>query len=518
MSASQRMFAQAILFAEFAVTDILRDPMRFMDKVAMRHDRPPFNWMTRVLRTVIKGAWGKPALNLVANGEFDKAFIKGRTGFLGRLSASLRWSELILDARELKPARKAKPHRGQLPRVLFYVTNSFPHSESGYAVRTHAILKTLVQMGVPVLAVTRSGYPIVVGKLGVKDADVIDGVEYRRLIPRRFSLDAETNANRAAHDLASIAQDFQANVIHTTTSFPNALVAAKAARELSIPWVYEVRGEEVETWISKSANDGERKTRSASLLSRLWADNEREAIRAASGTVFLSEVSRKHFGYLDASSHTSLVLRNSIHLEDSKQRYNKETVRSELGGFESARYWFGSVSSVVSYEGFDCAIDALDYLPPCVGFLLVGDGQDLERLENRVREKKLGDRVRLVGRKPPQQIGKWYASLDAFVVPRVDLDVCRRVTPIKAQQAIALGLPVIASDLPALREVTGGGEFYFQPGSAEGLAAAIYKAITEPQERDEEWISKQTWEAGCERLLDFYNDVLAEGVESEKHG
>ena len=53
------------------------------------------------------------------------------------------------------------------------------------------------------------------------------------------------------------------------------------------------------------------------------------------------------------------------------------------------------------------------------------------------------------GRAPVQR----GAALDVFAVPRLDERVCRLVTPLKPVEAMAGGLPVVASDLPALREI-----------------------------------------------------------------
>lgn len=57
------------------------------------------------------------------------------------------------------------------------------------------------------------------------------------------------------------------------------------------------------------------------------------------------------------------------------------------------------------------------------------------------------------GRVPAAEALAWYEALDAFVVPRLDTPVCRVVTPLKPLNALALGRPVLASELPALRSL-----------------------------------------------------------------
>ena len=69
--------------------------------------------------------------------------------------------------------------------------------------------------------------------------------------------------------------------------------------------------------------------------------------------------------------------------------------------------------------------------------------------------------------------------------------MCRTVTPLKALQAQALGIPVIASDLPALREVTGGVESYVPGEDPKALAEAI--AGVEESDTGRNWAATRTW-------------------------
>ena len=57
--------------------------------------------------------------------------------------------------------------------------------------------------------------------------------------------------------------------------------------------------------------------------------------------------------------------------------------------------------------------------------------------------------------------------------------MCRSVTPIKPLEAMALGTPVMVSDLPALREIAGeGAGMIVTPENVDAWAAAL--AATQP--------------------------------------
>ena len=73
---------------------------------------------------------------------------------------------------------------------------------------------------------------------------------------------------------------------------------------------------------------------------------------------------------------------------------------------------------------------------------------------------------------PNSEILDYYAAIDLFVIPRIDDRAARLVTPLKPLEAMAMEIPVIAADLPALRELVSPGERgeVFRPSDPEHLA------------------------------------------------
>ena len=85
------------------------------------------------------------------------------------------------------------------------------------------------------------------------------------------------------------------------------------------------------------------------------------------------------------------------------------------------------------------------------------------------------------------------------------------VTPIKTLMAQANGVPVVASDLPALREVTGNHADYFAAESPAELACILRSKIdSEPSSRRQQtdnardWVRSRTWDSNAEKLIDLY--------------
>src|SRR5699024_767976 len=96
----------------------------------------------------------------------------------------------------------------------------------------------------------------------------------------------------AVDGLVNAAREYKATVLHTTTDFKNAIVVSRAAKQLGIPWVYEVRGELEQTWLARA--QGEQIASAASSEYFLLAkEQERKARKAAAAVFVISEQIRR---------------------------------------------------------------------------------------------------------------------------------------------------------------------------------------------------------------------------------
>lgn len=89
------------------------------------------------------------------------------------------------------------------------------------------------------------------------------------------------------------------------------------------------------------------------------------------------------------------------------------------------------------------------------------------------------------------------------MLPRKDFLVTRTVTPIKHFEAMVRGVPIVASDLPALREATGGHATFFEAGSARDLAKSL-KMVADGHHqavKARQWVQERTWTNVGEDLI-----------------
>ncbi|WOT02750.1 glycosyltransferase family 4 protein [Corynebacterium pyruviciproducens] len=386
------------------------------------------------------------------------------------------------------------------PRVLFYLNNSLPHTQSGYTERTHNILTALIDQGATVHAVTRLGYPLLVGKIPHHAVEKIDGVPYERIIPTVYPRSLQARDDEAVRQLVEVARRFKPTVLHTTTDYKNALIVSRAANILGIPWIYEVRGELESTWLSRFPVE-EQELASQSDFYTLAHKQETNAMQMASAVISLSEVSKQAMIKRGVAASKIHVVPNAVDESLIGKTYDKHEIRKELGLPDITI--IGSITSVVGYEGLDDLLRATALLPD-VTCLIVGDGTARPELENLANELGISDRVIFAGHQPNDTIWKWYATLDVFVLPRKDTKVTRVVTPIKALIAQALRIPIVASDLPALREITRNHEQYTPADNPTELATAITISLKNSSP-SKTTTRTQTWTANATQLRSIYS-------------
>lgn len=436
-----------------------------------------------------------------SNGKQQKRF----AGELELLTTDGLFNRKMTVQRPLPESRDEHASGGEL-RSLHFLTNSLPHTQSGYSLRSHSALSSIKAQGVDVRATTRIAYPVTVGQIPRTRVDTIDGISYERLLPAIFPGHLIDRHERSASMLMEVAKWHRSTILHTTTDFRNGLIVHAAAESLAIPWVYEARGEMEKTWLSRFPQEQQEEAEQSEFY-RLARAQEAHVASSAHGVVALSEISARQLIKRGVQASRISVVPNAV--EDSllSRNVDPDKLRAELGLPDGIIV--GAITAVVGYEGLDTLIRSLHHLPKDARILIVGDGTARPELERLSKDLRLEDRVIFAGRKPAADIWRWYGALDVFAVPRHDTAVARTVTPIKPLNALALGVPVVTSDLPALREVTGNVSTYSVAGDPEDLARAIIQAQDTDLSVSKEFASTRTWSANGKRYKELYERIAA---------
>jgi glycosyltransferase involved in cell wall biosynthesis len=390
-------------------------------------------------------------------------------------------------------------------RVLHLVTNALPETVAGYTVRTQGIAAAQRAAGHDVHVLSRLGFPVNRGRLEARAEAEVDGVAYHRLLGRLpLRADAALEADIARS--ARVVRRLRPTVLHAHSNHVNGQVGLALRRQFGLPLVYEVRGLLEETWLSRTGGSA------GSDFYRLTREAETRVMRAADAVVTLSESMRAEIVGRGIAPERVHLVPNCV---DAAWWETPAADPERTGPFT-----VGLGSTLNAYEGVDVLIEAVALLRERgtdVRLVVLGSGPAAGDLADLAARRGLGDAARFTGRVSRAELMEAYRGLDVFCLPRRDLPVTRLVPPLKPVEAMAMGIPVVASDLPPLRELlVGGGEdrgLLVRPDDPEALAEAVNTLTDAAQRRSlgyagRHWVREtRSWAAAATTYAAIYDEL-----------
>ncbi len=170
----------------------------------------------------------------------------------------------------------------------------------------------------------------------------------------------------------------------------------------------------------------------------------------------------------------------------------------------------GYAGHLYPWKGLDVLMEALARLPGAQGLIIGGlaGERDLERVR-ALADRLAPGRVTFTGQLDPPDVAARLRDADVLVIPNPPSRMSAAYTsPLKLFEYMASGRPIVASDLPALREVlTDGREAVFaEAGNAQALADALRRVLDDDAfanalaRRAFDAVSRYSWARRAERL------------------
>jgi glycosyltransferase involved in cell wall biosynthesis len=123
-----------------------------------------------------------------------------------------------------------------------------------------------------------------------------------------------------------------------------------------------------------------------------------------------------------------------------------------------------AVGNLKKVKNYHFILEAFKFLSPSIQLDIYGSGEMKTSLQQKIDEYQLP--VTLCGES--HQLSALLPQYDAFIMAS-----SYEGHPMALLEAMASGLPVILSDIPALRKVTGDDAIYFKPGDTVALASLL---------------------------------------------
>jgi glycosyltransferase involved in cell wall biosynthesis len=259
---------------------------------------------------------------------------------------------------------------------------------------------------------------------------------------------------------------------HLLRSLDFLALSLKAGRDVRVYWTFhnanfDLRRDHLRRhgWLL------EPKRRVHHLLYRLGA-------RWADGLIAVApEVKSSILATMPLPAEKIVVINNGVDVGRYRLTVDRAAVRRGLGLSEDERA-IVVVATLKEQKGHRYLIEAAAGLTgqfPTARFLFVGDGELRQELERQIAAHGLAQRVHLLGTR--QDVPELLAAADLFVLPSLWEGLSMALV-----EAMASGLPIVATEVSGTRQVLTDGEtgLLVPPGDYEALARAIAAMLSDP--------------------------------------
>ena len=221
------------------------------------------------------------------------------------------------------------------------------------------------------------------------------------------------------------------DVIHAFFSVPCGYMARRLSKRYDIPYIVSLRGADVPGFSERFSL---LYTFLKPLICRVW----RQAYRVMAASEGLKNLALK------TNEKQALdVIYNGVSVDDffpdtSKQPHDKFVITlgaTRITARKGIEYLIRAVAKLVSKH-------------PQVLLEIMGDGNDRERLEGIVRELRLGNSVRFLGRISREETRPYYQKAHLFVLPSLNEGMSNAML-----EALSSGLPIVTTDTGGAREL-----------------------------------------------------------------
>lgn len=175
-----------------------------------------------------------------------------------------------------------------------------------------------------------------------------------------------------------------------------------------------------------------------------------------------------------------------------------------------------------AWKGVDVLLEALARLPGARGLIVGGhvEEPDLARVKALADRLAIADRVTFTGMVDPGRVADLLSQADVLALPNPASAISTRFTsPLKLFEYMAAGRPIVASDLPSIREVLEHEvhALLVAPGDAAAMARAIARLLADPALASRlahaalERVPEYSWDRRAERLDALFHEVIPAG-------
>lgn len=230
------------------------------------------------------------------------------------------------------------------------------------------------------------------------------------------------------------------------------------------------------------------------LAKKFLKASEYLAIRGADAVIFVNRLQREKFPHP--------VLQKSVYLPNGIRPQPPATATDYLSatGLQPYRYVL-AVGRITPEKGFDYLMDAFSRLnEPGLRLVIAGGIDHTTPYSRQFQQKAEAAGVVLTGYTTGEDLRQLYSFARLFVLPSF-----HEGYPIVLVEAINYGKPILASDIPANRQLELPAGCYFPVGSVRALEEQLRLALAQPYQGCTYAVPIPSWEEVAAKVARIYD-------------
>lgn len=236
-------------------------------------------------------------------------------------------------------------------------------------------------------------------------------------------------------------------------------------------------------------------------------------LKKAAGVITISEGLKNFY---QTNREDILVSPDAVDFDEFNIPLSREECRQKLNKYlPPDKKIVLYVGHLYEWKGIYTLLEASHVLEDYASFVFLGGTEkDSTIFRSGIKDLKY---VQWVPHQPHQDIPKWLKAADILILPNSAVEEISRLftSPLKLFEYLASGTPIIASDLPSIREIVSENEvLFFRPDDAEDLRDKIKYAFEHEDEMltkadsAKQLAQKYTWSKRAENILFFISKNL----------
>jgi len=288
------------------------------------------------------------------------------------------------------------------------------------------------------------------------------------------------------------------DLVHSLFAFPYCLLAQRSAKKYKKPYIMGAQG-----------------THGVRPLAYFPEKHFlKSCYKHAAAITVPSEYTKKKICEYAGTDYPITVIHNGVYFDRFQRKVDVQSVRDRYKGKKILL----TVGGLWGRKGHDLVLQMLYNVIqkyPDIMYVIVGDGNNRENLENLATELGVRDSVDFVGRKSGDELVAYFKACDVYVhTPKV-LDLKFEGFGIVYLEASACGRPIVATDAGGIRDAVIDGEtgLIADDGDIQGIADRVLQLLDDPKrsmvmgEAGRVYAQKNDWNSIADHYVNLYSQV-----------